>query len=529
MKKFLLTCAAIAIGAAANAQEVTRVETLKADLNATLKAASQTTSTNFAPRKSVEDGVYYKVQEGGMYLFNNEYCYLFYPAFENFKMTNLSTDKASTVWKINNQVVQGDANNDYVTSIANIVPGSMFYPPTLTAPGKVNYTFGSVNSKQTGLIGTDSIWPLTQYDISQTGHYNGIFTDSKTYAFGTGTENIDGMDAEVTTVREYFNKPLKPFYLTTILFLFNSKVQDPIGDKALTAKIYDLAADGTKGDLIATMKLSKEDWRYEYDATEGYGGGYFVGTNQAVDEFGSAIPMILKNAFVVEVTGFNQDGVDLGLRMTNASAVPFQTYKKSELELVDADGKTYTQTREGENGTYRNVLMLVRGMFDTVAPFTDDFKKGIAPAEGGLVYCTYKEQNYTVFAIKKTMPWISTWQGSEGEDNYTVEGLSDYDWLEMTGNNNDNDNVDNGFMSQITLQAAPLPAGVAGRKAVFFVRSAKGAECALTVIQGDEAQGVGNIEVENSVKNKGTFNLSGQRVNDTYKGIVIENGKKVIK
>jgi len=42
-----------------------------------------------------------------------------------------------------------------------------------------------------------------------------------------------------------------------------------------------------------------------------------------------------------------------------------------------------------------------------------------------------------------------------------------------------------------------------------------------------DATGINNITVDNAKKGV-RYNLAGQRVNESYKGVVIENGKKMI-
>ena len=42
-----------------------------------------------------------------------------------------------------------------------------------------------------------------------------------------------------------------------------------------------------------------------------------------------------------------------------------------------------------------------------------------------------------------------------------------------------------------------------------------------------DATGINNITIDNAKKGV-RYNLAGQRVNESYKGVVIENGKKII-
>ena len=74
----------------------------------------------------------------------------------------------------------------------------------------------------------------------------------------------------------------------------------------------------------------------------------------------------------------------------------------------------------------------------------------------------------------------------------------------------------------------PLPEGVSGRKCELHVQ---GKTCKSTypieVLQGDAVAGVNGVTV-NVARDGKTYNVSGQRVADDTKGLVIRNGKKYL-
>ena len=83
------------------------------------------------------------------------------------------------------------------------------------------------------------------------------------------------------------------------------------------------------------------------------------------------------------------------------------------------------------------------------------------------------------------------------------------------------------------FEAEPLPAGEKGRYAQFRVVSEKGAKSKLvTIIQGDAVVPTGIEAVKNAVAAKSTtsamYNMAGQRVDASFKGLVIKDGKKVV-
>ena len=50
----------------------------------------------------------------------------------------------------------------------------------------------------------------------------------------------------------------------------------------------------------------------------------------------------------------------------------------------------------------------------------------------------------------------------------------------------------------------------------------------MLFVLNDNESGINGVTNDNTVKNGARYNLAGQRVNNSYKGIVIENGKKFV-
>ena len=84
----------------------------------------------------------------------------------------------------------------------------------------------------------------------------------------------------------------------------------------------------------------------------------------------------------------------------------------------------------------------------------------------------------------------------------------------------------------IWFEAQALPAGETGRWAEVKVKSAFGITAApsLFILQGDAQvpTGVKAIKFDADGKFVATYNMSGKRVNENAKGIIIRDGKKFI-
>lgn len=63
----------------------------------------------------------------------------------------------------------------------------------------------------------------------------------------------------------------------------------------------------------------------------------------------------------------------------------------------------------------------------------------------------------------------------------------------------------------------------------YFAAQAPAAKSLTFTIDGNVVTGVKAVELQNAVNNGAIYNLAGQRVSDSYKGIVIKNGKKYVK
>lgn len=80
-----------------------------------------------------------------------------------------------------------------------------------------------------------------------------------------------------------------------------------------------------------------------------------------------------------------------------------------------------------------------------------------------------------------------------------------------------------------------LPEGIKGRAVVLTVKGKYGAKSpeTITLLQGeitrDDITGIEKIVYNGKVADGRTYNLMGQRVDDNYKGVVISNGKKMVR
>ncbi len=494
-----------------------------------------------APRRSMADEVWYQRPEGSFYISGSNsssgvyYSYLYMPAFTTVTYKNMSAEKEKSSWTLvgSSDIYPMEANEDYDLELPldKIEEGyiSPFYIPTLTV-GKTSYKWGedildgSADPKplnpDVALINGDTISFVTQVNLAA-GYYIGFSNGS---SFGNRTATFDGEDGEeIPAVRdaiyEFYKKPIKPLYVTDIFFRVINYTGAPLmnEDTEMKVTVQQITEDGSFGDIIAEMPFTLNDTTYcEPYSSSGtdHTMAAFLVSQKETDAFGTEydVPFVIKDEFVVIISGFEQEGVDFSLYMTgDLQDVPTDCFLNDGLvtptmgSYVRADngerigGLYYCQaiTKEQsdkyneEDGDHTdwtrhyNAVIHIDCMEDVVSIF-DDFKEMYADPDGGSVYALVEEDGtyvaYGTVQYQTTLPRLSTWSGYEGEENYQFEDVPD--WLKVTEHIDDYYSDDYGYTTLTALEADPLPEGVEGRKATIRIVSERGAEDTFTVVQG---------------------------------------------
>lgn len=280
-----------------------------------------------------------------------------------------------------------------------------------------------------------------------------------------------------------------------------------------------------------------------------------LSSNKEIDAFGneSVIPFIIDCPFIVTVTGFDQEGVNLGFPgyyndedVQEDAYVLWNTNKDEQLSF----GKFYARTL--------NLGVCFTSMFDAARVWEsasangeeetqtiENFNVLKVSADGK----TIENMGYPEISFvysETAINWFQMENDAPVAANYVLfDALSeDGDipaWLNYGVDNSDYGSEDHGAINYIGLQdVEALPAGTTGRYAVLLI-AGKGINSAepIYVLQGDakledakaayEAYiaGIDNVKANNNtVKTTATYNLAGQKVGKNFKGIVVRNGKK---
>lgn len=423
-----------------------------------------------------------------------------------------------------------------------------------------------------GLIGPiQEVSVLLPYDDHSAYEYMGkIYSNSQSWGslttnfmYGYGDLNYTDDDGNVVAtgtsfaVGQYMGKTAGPLYVEAV-GLKGLTHSTPLKDGVtLTAYItgvqLDTLSNGTIqksadwDNVIETLTATVED-TIDFSASSSFTlndktvySGALRFTKKTVDEFGTetAEPFVIPEGteFAVFVPGFDQDGVDLGV---DAYLVPDEDNCNPGQFYVSVDGEVYTHFYTGcsaqlsvlglydgvyapeqpgfyefENENLKYNVVRVSGSGDNTVNLTDGANDSAVESETG-------DGLPGAFVMTATSFF-------DEEENSNYEPVDLPDWI--TGVNvealSSNYNV-----YLVSFKVDELPAGTTGRAAKVCLQGKGVTSEPIIVLQGDATvtDGINGVEISNNnVKISGeTYNVNGQKVGKSYKGLVINNGKKFI-
>ena len=537
------------------------------------------------PMRSVYNGNYYVVPSGALYLGSGkdgrgyQGTLVNVTALANGTFANMNSNPASAAWYFNGQDAAQmgfvDENNNFVWGgrPQAYIQGDQisYYAAPELRGGADTYTLPC--NIQGGVAGIVSMNEPTGLTFACDGIGSTIYgytdqSDTK-YLFGSGIFTVPdstGKDVPYTMygAMTHLPQPMSPLYVEEVYLPAISRDgnAEPLKNgAALTMRIV-----GDSGDTIATLtgtaeKLTMMAGNYPM-YTEPYGMTYMwtIAFSNEYDDpiWGRTVePFIINEPFTVEITGFDNPDVNLGLHGFSVDDVTSQQLQVEQAYILVRHPETQ------ENGTFyfqnMSLPLFFTAMNDNIV-VADELRT--YDQTTGEVAATYPNANVLYIDNNGIDSWndnesgldalfVSTaaqWeeggyslyvtQASEGFeliDEATGEGTCS--WLKIDEPQvTTSDWEANGGANYIKLQADELTEG--GRWAVVYVRG-RGvtSDKPIYVLQGDVnlddviAAGIDNVQTGNTVKadpNAPVYNLNGQRVSKATKGIVIQNGKKFV-
>ena len=489
------------------------------------KTTSQPSARPIRPtRRALDNGVYYNKPDGTFYIGSksNGYSYIMVAPLAETVFPNMCTEKESATWSVDGTTYPGDENNDFNYGWVP-ADGKVYITPTISV-GEANYSFcESLDSK--GVVATNDIYSMNYLNLGVCTTYR-AWSDG--YAFGpdTNTDTETGVVSYMGRVVQEFSKPEKPLYVSSIWFPYYSESKNPIPEgKEMKVMVLEYEGDEIAARYI--MPLTSENVHpYESgDGTQGYMEVSYVG----YDELGleTAEGFVLNGEFAILIDGYEQEGIDFGLQLTNVSEDPYEAYFNGGSVYPTV---MYYYTAEGEyaggmwyysanSKAQYNAPIYIDGIFNVVN--VEGFENLTAPTDGGEIYAVIDDEVYYP-QVYTTLPWTS----EEGEDNYRIEGLPEWITLNEIAEPDDASESFNCYIIKMTAEA--LPTGTDAREATIKIVSDLGADSGEITITQSSATGISVTTKTVKTGNAQMFNLAGQRVNSSFKGLVVKDGKKMV-
>lgn len=589
MKKILLLTALAVMSSAGFAQQ-TKTSGTKAKLTPEMMRKSNFVNVKTQmmdaksfkaskTRRAVADDVWYTRPDGTYYLAGENSAYLLVPPFVEVKFNNACPDaiykEAKWMMGETDGTQYTDENNDFIMTYPKPTQFGMgYYLPTIVS-GNSSFTLGAaalpIDSVAVTEEGSIVFQPFNyiqspNYSIATANTANGV---QAVVAFGTEQMpfDVDGdgtqEDIECYAIRQFYEKPLTGIYLYSIFTGATVFSTTPLAEgQKLTATInavsYDESGKAIIGDVIGVMEATMDDIQISQNRISGIVNeayGAMINFKKVLtNDFGDAVadPIAINTDFAVTIEGFDQPNVKVGFGFCNVFDDPVE-YKK------DTYVPTYSYYKRVDNGekvgalvssnaeleiSY-NLALNFSGEMDAI--YVDDAD------EGNVLYATEQEQGGNKYLIGLTKPEEGEEQGSfvqvstvwpffdtdEGgnkseTDNLTFEGVPDWAEPLVYDDYYYDPQYPNAYgLNLVSFAVNPLPEGQTGRAARVWIKSKRGAMCnaPIYLLQGDAtvADGIAAIKFDAQGKMVGTYNLGGARVSENAKGLIIKDGKKLLK
>lgn len=582
MKRSLFTLTALVASAISFAQPLAQVEQnslqkVKATDFKVVSAKPVFQAGRFVnkPNKSAETGNYFTRPAGSMYysmdkdgMSYTKMTILSIPGLQYGVFKNMNADPASATWQLNGTDASTinigwplvTENNDYVwlgnPATSDELSDNMFASPTLVKGNDTYFIANPSDDASASAIYTpNDIAPLT---FTETGTmYYGYQSD---YGFGPGSTQFYADESQTTIltatnygVSQHFEKPMSPLQVQDVyLMAITNSADAPLAEGVmLTMKV--IGDDGTE---IATMTADAESFKllrkHTYQGWWAGGSIYIVTFAQQIDYPGLGkvtVPFVIDQPFTVEITGMEQEGVKFGFYLYES--VPEDQMETGYTLARDDQGNEYNLYNTASINSlpvYFSALFDQVNVLSTISYYADENQTTTIDVEncnvlrisddGASCWMDNEVQEPGVY-VETATPWTKN-----GMMNYSYEVAqsstgADNSWI--TACNADESGWTTYYQNMLSFTATECPAGE-GRWAVLnIVGRGVTSETPIILLQGTATlddvyagTGIENAVVDNSAdkgfdENAPVYNLNGQRVSKSAKGILIQDGRKFIR
>ena len=423
---------------------------------------------------------------------------LYLPPFAEIEFKNASDDPLSTTWSYNGNDLSDYVENGNLYFSYGISESGKYYPLPEIQKGKISFILGETNEGGSGVItngNAETILSTTQITGFSTG-----YAGTKDYIYGT-SENLDGetMYSSVIT----YEKPAAPLCISKIQYPMVSNTDKLLPEgKQMILKIrkavpnqngvllpseeviYEMVADNSS--FIKGFKFNQGPQTYWLEFSNK--------VKNPVTGTMEAIPFILNDAFALELCGFDQDGLDLGLLATGVEEGELRS--NSYLRFLSNPDSYYSS----RSTVPTNAVAMIVGYYNGIS--IDERTTSLKAPDAGGYAKTDDDNEFEFVAVTTTAEWL--------DDNDFTYDVEQPDWI--TIERDDSQRAKQGYYALI-FECDPLPAGVESR---HWTTSIQGfgdvkSDRKFTIYQGTKPVGVNETKANNTVKvvnTKEAFNLS---------------------
>lgn len=402
----------------------------------------------------------------------------------------------------------------YIDSYFNSVYDQPALVGTYNGASSAPYQWSLHRTKTEGYVmaGGDMTYDFTDGSVAQINKCDPA--NRVTTAKYLGTPDINSQKYSLSSLIFYQGKPAAPIYFEGISLWVGAFEQRE--NFNLKCKIQKVTRDEntlklTLGDVIAEADLDLEDITLDNeDASDIWAqlnwNSFYMADEEGLTE--EVDYLQLDDEFAIVFEGWD-NGTFTAAPIIEYSGDMVNTASTTSLYVQDTGDDAVLGFMNNYSHPYASFKGAVYGWLHT-----EDSKDIKLAAEGGQ-------------AAIHVEPMFS---GQDEEGNPTTRiWLSDAsedipEWLTIRTANEVYTSDEYGF--DLVFEAEALPAGTNGRQANLILEQ-WGSQLAVTVTQG-EASGV-NVVVNKINGNTPAYNLAGQRVNNDYKGLIIKDGKKMIR
>lgn len=434
------------------------------------------------------NGISYNTPEGAFWMGINYVgegwgAVLHLPAWTSIEYQNSSSNPASTKWYVNGNLQDNVVNNNLIAAYRVNAEARSFYLPTITnASGSISFTLGAGKiGRNSGIMTRGSEETiLTTAQIPEDGFFTGL--QGGGYVYGSDLKSAKGEIMNLISI--VHPKPISPLWVSNIYYPILSKSNTPIAEGSKMTLRIKKARTNANGVLVPTDEVLFE--MTAENAVEGFAIDknnkvYMLAfsnkikdpiTGTMVDE-----PFVLNEAFALELSGFDQPGIDIGLFGSSIS---------------EGDNMhTFLQFPSEAESLYSyddmNAPVMITGFFNVIS-ISEQTTTLKAPDNGGRAYT--ENGMYDFAAIFTTLEW--------SEDNFWYDTEMP-EWIRIGLDDSEREG-DGGYYA-LNFDCDPLPADETSRSWTFNLQSfGATADQSITIYQGIKPSGIDKTNANNEVK-----------------------------